>query len=496
MSMTSFPGSPAGRRRSLRWSYLVGAALLAGYAAFLIRHAAFAVGGSDSAGYANIARRLKTGKLVSRPRSLDRIGLPDEYAQNFIPLGFMNGPRPATMTPFYPPGFPAHETVAALIAGWDLGPYLVSPFAAVLSALLIYLLGRDLGLPAGWALAAAAIFAAWPVLLFQALQPMSDVVATFWTTAAVFSARRARQHRVWAVAAGAGFAIAVLVRPTDAVLLFALAFALPATVPAWALFAAGGVPFAGLLALYNLRCYGALFSTGYGRIELFKEFKLAQFPPRFRYYLLELFRTFSLLVPAAWLAFAADRRAAARDRGLLIAWFGSYLILFSFYRHYGSIVFDRFLLPGVPALALGSMLLVHRLATNRWLRLVASFLVCATILFEIRSVRRLDILEIIRDQSVYPETSRWASEVLPARSVVVAMQASGALEYYTDLAYIRWNWIDPASFARLRQEIERRGFSWFALVFPVDRDEVVQRMPGHWTILGEKHGVGLWRLDP
>src|SRR5215468_5977769 len=137
MSPTSFPGSAAGWRRSFRWSYLVAAALLAGYASYLIRHAAFAVGGSDSAGYANIARRLKTGELASRPRSLDRIGLPDEYAQNFIPLGFMNGPRPGTMTPFYPPGFPAHETAAALIAGWDLGPYLVSPLAAVLCALVI-----------------------------------------------------------------------------------------------------------------------------------------------------------------------------------------------------------------------------------------------------------------------------------------------------------------------------------------------------------------------
>jgi 4-amino-4-deoxy-L-arabinose transferase-like glycosyltransferase len=335
------------------------------------------------------------------------------------------------------------------------------------------------------------------VLVFQALQPMSDVVATFWAIAAIFCARRARNRRGWAIPAGAAFGIAFLVRPTNAALLPALAFALPARWATLGLFAAAGSPFAGLFAAYNLRCYGAPLSTGYGKTELLKEFALAQFPPRIRYYVLDLVRTFGPLVPAAWLGLAADRKTAARDRGLLVAWFGSYLLLFSLYWHYGSIVFDRFLLPGVPALAVGGVILVNRLvAGRRGFQLAGAALVGAGILFEIRGVRRLDVLEIVRDQSVYPETCRWASEVLPPRALIVSMQASGALEYYTDLAYIRWNWIEPASFAALRREVERRGFSWFALVFPVDADEVRRRMPGHWTIIGDKRGVGLWRLDP
>src|SRR5262249_11401700 len=124
MSATSFPGSAAVFRARSRSAILLGGLLVAGYAAFLVQHAAFAVGGSDSSAYANTARRMKAGVLVSRPRSLDRLGLPDEWAQNFIPLGFMNGPRPGTMTPFYPPGFPAHLLAAASITGWATGPYL------------------------------------------------------------------------------------------------------------------------------------------------------------------------------------------------------------------------------------------------------------------------------------------------------------------------------------------------------------------------------------
>jgi hypothetical protein len=469
-----------------------------GYGVFLVRHAAFAVGGSDSSGYANVARRLKSGALVSRPRSLEHLGLPDEWAQNFIPLGFMNGPRPGTMAPLYPPGFPAHLLAAASIGGWETGPYLVSPIAAVLTVLLIYLLGRDLRLPPGWVAGVAAVFAAWPVLLFQALQPMSDVVATFWTVAAVFCARRARHAPLWALGTGAAFGIAVLVRSTNAVLLLALAFALPATISAFALFAAGGLPFAGFFAAYNVRCYGAAWSTGYGKTELLKEFALPQFPPRILYYTTELLSTLTPLVPLAWLALPADRRLAARDRALLWIWFGSYLLLFSFYRHYGSIVFLRFLLPGVPALILGAALVGHRLLGERralWTGLAA--LLCAGILlFEWRSVRRNSVLEIVAEQSVYPESCRWAAETVPPGGVVVAMQASGALEYYTDLNYVRWNWLDPATFAKLRQETGGEGRRWFALVFPVDAEDVRQRIPGRWTSLGEKRGVALWRLDP
>ena len=220
--------------------------------------------------------------------------------------------------------------------------------------------------------------------------------------------------------------------------------------------------------------------------------------PRIRYYTGELLSTFTPLVPLAWLAVPADRRVAARDRLLLWVWFGSYLILFSFYYHYGSIVFLRFLLPGIPALILGAALVGHRmLGERRASRSALAALICAGILvFEWRGVRRANILEIVADQTVYPETCLWAAETVPPGAVVVAMQASGALEYYTDLTYVRWNWLDPATFAKLRQATGGERRPWFALVFPVDAEDVRKRIPGRWTILGEKRGVGLWRLDP
>ncbi len=183
------------RRERLRVLALaLGLAALALYGAFLVRNAAYAVGGSDSSGYANSARRLLSRTLVARPRSLELLGLPDSLAEIATPLGFIAGPRPGTITPFYPAGFPAHLAAAALVGGWERGPYLVSPIAAVLCLVFLYLLGRELGLSPAWSAGTTAALAAWPAFLFQAIQPMCDVVATLWATAAIFFAVRARRR--------------------------------------------------------------------------------------------------------------------------------------------------------------------------------------------------------------------------------------------------------------------------------------------------------------
>jgi hypothetical protein len=474
------------------------AALLVGYGSFLIRHASHGVGGADSSGYINTARRMRAGTLVERPRGLNRLGLPDDLAQIFIPLGFLTGPRPGTMAPLYPPGFPAHLLAAATLAGWSAGPFLVSPLAAALSVLLLYLLGRDLGLPRLACAAAAAILAAWPVFLFQALQPMSDVVATLWGIAAIFCARRARDRTAWALASGAAFGVAVLVRPTIAVLALPLAFALPLRAPTLALFAVGGVPFAGLFAAYNLSCYGSIFNSGYGKTGHFGAFALSNFLPQIRYYTLQVFQTLSPLVPLAWLAVPADRCTDSRDRALLVTWFGAFLLLFSFYGPYESFIFVRFLLPGTPALVLGAALVARRvLPGSPGQRVALATIVCLAVLaLEVSSARRIGVLRIIEDQSIYPQACLWADQVIPRRSVALSMQVSGSLEYYTDVTYARWDFFQPESFARFRGRIEAAGYRLTALLFPFEEEELLKHAPGHWKKVATLREVALWELPP
>lgn len=494
------PEPPEGRRLRAASRALLLAALAA-YTLFLVQHAARGVGGTDSSGYANTARQLLAGTLVDRPRALDRLGLPDEMAPAFIPIGFVPGPTPGTMAPLYPVGFPAHLALAAWAAGWDAGPFWVSPIAAALCLLLTYRIGRELRLSRLGAAGAAAVVGAWATFVFQALQPMSDVVATLWCLAAILSALLARRRPYWAVAAGAAFGIAVLVRPTDALLAVPLFFALPPSPRARLGFLGGAAPALGLLAAYDVHCYGAAWKTGWEEIGLLRSMRPSNFPPRFRSYSRWLAVTLTPLVPLGWLSMGAARRAPPRDRALLLTWFGAFLGFYCLYGPYESFLFLRFLLPGYPALPLGAFLAVRAWTGPSRRSVVAplagAVLAAAVLLVEVWSSSRIGIVSIVADEgSTYPSVCRWLERRTPERSVVVGTYASGALEYYTNRVSLRWDPLSPARFASLRSTLEDKGYRFYALLFPEEERELIPHAPGPWRRVGELRRVGLWELPP
>jgi len=477
-----------------------GALLLAGYAWFLLRHNTFCVGGSDSSGYINTAQRMMSGRLVGRPRSLDRLAFSDAFTPIFIPLGFALGPKPGTMAPFYPCGFPGHMALAAALFGWARGPYLVSPICALGSLWLFYLLARALGLARSWAAVGTAIFAAWPIFLFQAIQPMSDIVATFWSLTAVLTALKARGNRTWALATGAAFGLAVLVRPTSILLAVPLAAALPLSAPALALFVLGGTPFAAAFAAYNLHCYGGLFLTGYQKGTLSADLALHFFFPRFRHYSLWLARTLTPIVPLAWIAAACDRRVARRERLLLLSWRAAFFFFYCFYQPYDSFIFLRFLLPAVPALLIGSLLAVRDLVSaipRRSLAVGVAALVGVGILLEERAwTQRLGILDIAQGEAVYPRSCALAERVIPPEGIVLSMQVSGSLEHYTRLSYARWDWIEPDRWSFMLTRTVPYGRRWFALLYPFEVEQLARHTPGRWREIGRVGQVELLELEP
>ena len=479
---------------------LLSAVPLAAYGLFLVRYASFSVGGSDSSGYINTARRMAAGTLVGRPRALDRFGLPDELLQIFIPLGFVQGPRPGTMAPYYPSGFPAHMLAAARIFGWERGPFLVSPLAGVGCLILLYLLARDLSLSRAWAAAATAVFAAWPVFIGQAIQPMGDVTATFWALAAVLLAIKSRRRKAWALGAGAAIGIAILVRPTNVLLAVPLVFALPASLTALALVVAGGIPFAAALAAYDLHCYGNALQSGYGKTGLFDAVALKNFPPRLRHYGGWILRSLTPVVPLAWLGVAFDRKAAWRDRALLVSWFGTFSLFYCLYEPYDSFWFVRFLLPAAPALVIGAVLvardLAGRLGRSRLAAAAAAGLLALVLFHEGHVLAREHILNTAQYESVYPQACAWAGRTLPPNALVLTMAASGALEHYTGLSYGRWDWLDTHPFADLRQRVERRGGRWYALLFPFEAEQFPGHVPGRWKKIGTLRETSLWELEP
>jgi len=471
------------------------------YAAVLFSNASFAVGGSDSSGYANTARLLARGKVAQRIEALDRFGLPDSADRVFIPLAFVPGPEPRTMTPFYPAGFPLHIAALSLLLGWNLGPYLASPVAAFACVVLMYFLGRELALPRGLALAGSALLAACAVFVSQALQPMSDVTAALWCVAAILAALRARRRVAWSAAAGAAFGMAVLVRPTSAILFPALLLALPMRPRHLAAFAAGGVPLAAVFFAYNAAAYGHPLRTGWGATGHLEGFALRHFPARFLHYGDWLARMFSPLVPLGWIALPAARGAPLRHRLLLMCWFGAFFLLYCFYEPYDTWWYTRFLLPGIPAMILGALLVARDVlprlpAEARPRRVIAALLLVTVLAVGVDQTNDLRVVRVDEDQAVHRESCLWAGERLPEKAAVVAIEMSGALLFYTRLVPVRYDRIRPEEFPRLRERVEAAGYRWFALIMPHEAKVAAAAVPGEWTFLGEQGPMSLWRLEP
>ena len=478
------------------------AVLFLGYALVLFHHTVFAVGGSDSSGYLNAARLLSEGRAVTRIRGLERLALGPDFAETFIPLGFTPGPRPGTMAPSYPPGLPLHMAIAALVGGWSRAPFYVSPIAALVCLVLIYRLGRDVGLPPALALAGSALLAFAPTFVFQAVQPMSDVVATAWALAAVCAAYRARalSSAPWAAAAGAAFGVGILVRPTTALVLAPLLFALPLRGKTWVAFAAGGAPFGAFQLAYGAAAFGGPWKTGY-RSLLAEGLAWSNFPARARHYAVWTARLLSPLVPLGWTALAADRRASLRNRAVLLTWFAAFFLFYAFYGPYEAWWYTRFLLPAYPALIVGALVaardfVVGFAPTSRpWRMAAAALLVAIALAVEIRYVTKEKVHKFYKGERFYPQASAMARRLLPPNAIVVSMQMSGALHYYTDLPYAMWNWMDAHRFAVLRVSTESRGFRWYSLLAPFEVPEVEKIAPGaEWREVGRVEDVSLREL--
>jgi dolichyl-phosphate-mannose-protein mannosyltransferase len=483
---------------------LVGAALLTGYALAVFHHTSYAAGGADSSGYLNASRLFASGRASEPIRGLERLSLPPSDAPLFIPLGYGPGPRPGTMSPSYPPGLPLHMALAAAVGGTSRAPFLVSPIAGLACLVLIFFLGRELGLPRGLAGAGSVLLGFTPVFVFMEVAAMSDVPATAWALAAVLAAFRARRSMGWSALAGVAFAVGVLVRPMNALLLPALLLALPARPKSWGLFVLGGSPFAAFLLIYDAAAFGSPLRTGYGGL-LAGALAWGNFPARAAHYAVWLSRTVSPLLPLGWIALAFDRRVARRDRAVLFAWFAAFYLFYSFYAVYETWWYTRFLLPAIPALVLGTLLVLrdvlglgeHSIGQRRALRVGAAVvLLLVAFGFEYRFLEKERPHKVYKGERVYPDACEMARRRLPDNAIVASMQMSGALHYYTDRTYVMWNMLDAARLAELRAKTESRGYRWYALLVPFEQVEVSKNLPGSWREIDRTGDAALWELAP
>ena len=492
----SNPNPPAAASTASHWLTRMGWLALVAYALFIALTAKTVAGGSDSSGYLNSARIFAAGQFLVDMRVPAEFGAPGQIERShFHPLGFTAYAAEPRYAPTYPTGLPLLLALAGSLLGWDAGPLAIAVLAALGAVWLCYASARELGLGPPLALAGATILATFPVFLFTSLQPLSDTLATTVTLAAWYAALRSRPHRTWALAAGAAFAFAVLVRPTNLLFAPALLVLLGGDMRRLALFTVGGIPGAAWLAFYNHSLYGSVFRSGYG--DIFSAFALSYGAPT----ALHFAKWLALLLPAVVLAlpFAALARSDRRRELLALALaFGAITGLYAFYEISHEVWWClRFILPAVPALLLAALLGVDHLTRHspRLRAVAAAALAVWAIANGWAWTRHLNVFLVPRYEQAYADAAVAARTPLPKDALVAACAFSGALYYYNENAVLRYDQIEAPAFARYAALARAAGRPIFALIFDWEEAEALRKhCPGDWIRLSTVANVGLWQL--
>lgn len=482
------------------WRRVVHLAVVAaalGYGWLLWRHAGVCAGGSDSSGYLNQARLYQEGRLRAPMRTVPGLSAERAPAYTYVPLGFIPRHEDQMLVPTYPSGLSLLIAGGASLAGWERGPALVLLLHALGGVGLVYGLGRAVGLePASAALGATAL-AASPLYLMYALQAMSDLPALVWATAAVLCAWQAPQRPLLSVAAGFSLGLAVLIRPTNVLMAVPVLLALGWSRRRWLWLGLGGLPCAAWLMFLNHRLYGNPFLTGYGDVGnlMSPEWVMpalghyAQWIPA----LLSPFVVLALGLPWLW-------RARARAVAVLGAWIAVTFGFYAFYFHtHETWWYLRFVLPAFPALILAALLVGERIvpAHRPWLRPAAVGLAAIVLVANGRHwSRHWAVLETGRQERLYQQAADWVKAGTPADAVIVAMQQSGAMFFYTHRAVVRWDTLD-GGWEPVRAALNAAGRPVYAVLFEFELKEALeQKVPGRWTRLHGFGPVSCWRLEP
>ncbi|MSU23368.1 MAG: hypothetical protein EXS32_06030 [Opitutus sp.] len=498
----SNPNPPAPLTTTPRWLVWLGLGALAIYAVFLALNTTVAAGGSDSSGYLNSARLLAAGQWQTELRTPPEFGPQAKLNRlQFIAQGFYVYEGNPWLAPTYPTGLPLHLALAGKFLGWRAGPLVVGLAAALGAIWLCYAVARELGLDPRLAAAGALALGAFPVFVFASIQPLSDTLATAWCLAAVLAALRARRHVGWSAACGGACAMAVLVRPTNVVILPALVVLLGFDWRRLGLAVLCGLPGVAWLALYNHALYGRALASGYGDWQA--AFATHYGAPTALHFAKWLAAFLPSVLVALPLAALCHRDTRTRALLALALWFGAIAGLYSFYEFSHEVWWGlRFILPAVPPLILAGLLGSEALARAFTPAHQSRFRATAALVLALWAAgsswywtRHLGVYYTKGYEEVYASACAATRTQFPADTLVVCSHASGAIYFYTGCSVLRWDFVTAAEFARFTALAQKAGRSIGAVLFTDEEQPALrERCPGEWSQVAKIQGVTLWRL--
>lgn len=480
-----------------RFAVLLLALSFAGYGVFLARYTASFAAGSDSSGYFNSARLLSEGRFhasvrVPAGQHHTAFGL-----MTFQPLGFIIDENAARMMPTYPTGLPLHLLAASWFAGWRHAATIVNIFAALGSGLVLWGLARHVQLSASWAAAGLVLFWFCPLTLYASLQPMSDLVATLWCLAALYAALRSREHWCWSLQAGVGVSLAVLVRPTNVLLMLPLALALGWNFRRYLPFVLGGLPGGVFFCFYNWKAYGSPLVTGYGDVST--AFSTGFVLPSLAHFAWWIPALLSPLVCAA-LAAPFISSVRCREFAVLGLWAGLLTGFYAFYVFSGETWwYLRFILPAFPVFLLAALVVLQQVWRRLTIPLAANLVLAAVVAFGVvwqtRLTRRLDVLNIPVGEAHYLDAANWARDHLPPESALFCMQVSGAFFFYTPFLIIRWDQALASRMTELFALLQEQKRPVYAVLYDFEKTDAFARLGGRWKPIATVGRATVWQLE-
>ena len=450
------------------WRLTVGTVLLSSLG-LVLGHLVMACGGLDSAGYLGSARLFLSGHLTEYQPIARLLPFANATAAA-APLGMVPAATPLFIAPRFPPGLPL-VMAGTLAVGGRAAPFFVAPALGAGLVAVTYLLARRMAGPVAAALAAVMV-ASDPACLDMALQPMSDVPATFWLVLAAFFLWRPQpRSTLGAIAAG----MAILTRPPLA--LAAAALAATTMWPDWrrpVIFASITAVFLAALLALQAHLYGHALTSGYGTAgELFTFAGLGAQLALHAKWMVVVHTPLLLLLFAA--GAAARPRLAARAAAVFAATAVPYLAYAPRYEDWEII---RFLLPGIPFLlmvcAAGVVWLTgdeHPVRTRIAATVAAAAIAAGGYAFA--AAHR--VFDLQNQEMKYPLVADWFAKNTPSNAVAIAALHSGSLHVYTGRAVVRAEAIPDAALADTIRALQRGGYVPYSLLESGDEYEAFER---------------------
>jgi hypothetical protein len=480
----------------------IGAGAALGIVVVAIARGAFVAGGSDSYGYVSQAHLWRNWDFFLRQPLAREMNWPFT-GRMLAPLGYLPAPtRPDASVPTYAPGLPMVMAVFGLLGG-EQAMFYVVPILAGLAVAATYLIGSRLaGRTVGaWA---ALLLATSPAFLFQAMFPMSDLPAAAWW--ALSLAAMSFDGIAAAAISGQAAGMAILTRPNLVPL---------AIVPAWwfarqlwtaapsrrqevgrlLVFGSGVTIGCAAVGAVNAMWYGAATQSGYGSLRDY--YDLGYFWPNVKQYAAWLTETLTPLVATALLGPAAIFAARpfgggswqqARAYGLSLVCFVAAVVLsYLFYTPYDAWWYLRFLLPAFPAL------LVIVALTVGWLVRILPVSVRVPLATAIVVLVAWHNATFASNQGVwlfhdgerkYVVVGEYISRHLPQEAVVLAVQHSGSVRYYSGRQTVRFDWIPPPAFGAVVANLVANGHKPY-LVLEKFEETTYRDLFGPQTVLGQ-----------